>query len=46
MWKQWVNVVLGILVVFFAFTGLHTIRFVIIGAAIAILTAWSALEKQ
>lgn len=46
MWKQWANALLGIVVIVFAFTGAHVIRFVIAGALILILAVWSALEKK
>ncbi|MGC9599411.1 MAG: hypothetical protein ABSE18_03440 [Minisyncoccia bacterium] len=47
MWKQWVNFLLGLLVVIFTYvTPGHTIRFVIAGLAIALLSLWSALKKN
>ncbi len=46
MWKQWVNLLLGLVVVVFAYTGAHVIRFVIAGLLIVILSLWSALEKK
>jgi hypothetical protein len=47
MWKQWANLVLGLLVVVFAYMGGgHTLRFEIVGLAIAILALWSALQKK
>ena len=45
-WKQWANVLLGLLVIIFAFTGGHVLRFVIVGAIIVILAAWAAFEKK
>ena len=46
MWKQWINLILGLLVVIFAVMGgNHAIRFEIAGVLIAILSLWSALKK-
>jgi hypothetical protein len=45
-WKQWANVLLGLLVIIFAFTGGHVLRFVIVGAIIVILAVWAALERK
>ncbi len=46
-WKQWANVVLGLLVVVFATSSAgHTYRFVVVGALIVILALWSALAKK
>ncbi len=46
MWKQWVNFILGILVIIFAYMGYHVYRFVVAGILIAILALWSALQKK
>ncbi len=47
MWKQWVNFILGILVVVFAYASSgHTLRFVIAGVLIAVLALWTALQKK
>ncbi|HVB19756.1 MAG TPA: hypothetical protein VNF51_00495 [Candidatus Paceibacterota bacterium] len=47
MWKQWINVLLGLAVIVLAYMGGdHTTRFVIIGVLVAILAFWSALEKK
>lgn len=47
MWKQWVNLLLGLAVVVMTYMGGgHTLRFVIVGAVIAALALWSALEKR
>ncbi len=46
MWKQWINALLGLLVVIFAYTGASVTTFVIIGIIIIILALWSALEKK
>ncbi len=44
MWKQWVNVVLSILVIIGAYTGVH-IAWVISGVALMlVLSFWAALE--
>lgn len=46
-WKQWANVVLGLLVIVFATSGAgHVIRFIIVGALIVILALWSALARK
>ncbi len=46
MWKQWVNVLLGLAVIVMAYMGGgHTIRFVIAGLLVAALALWAALEK-
>ena len=46
-WKQWVNLILGILVVIFAFIGgEHLYRYAIVGVLIAIVALWAALEKK
>lgn len=46
MWKQWVSAVLGLLIVVFAYSGAHVIRYVVVGIVIAALSLWSALEKK
>ncbi len=46
MWKQWINALLGLLVVIFAYTGAHVLRFVIVGVLVIILALWAALEKK
>lgn len=47
MWKQWVNLILGLVVVVFALTGAdHTIRFVVAGVLVAVIALWAALEKK
>jgi hypothetical protein len=45
MWKQWVNVVLGILVIIGVYSGIH-VGWVVTGVAIMlILSFWAALEE-
>lgn len=47
MWKQWVNLILGLSVVVFAYLGGgHTWRFVVVGLLIAVLSLWTALQKK
>jgi hypothetical protein len=47
MWKQWVNLLLGLAVVAMTYMGGgHTLRFVIVGLLVAVLALWSALEKK
>ena len=47
MWKQWLNLLLGLAVVVMTYMGgSHTIRFVVVGLVIAVLALWSALEKK
>ncbi len=47
MWKQWLNVILGLAVAVMAYMGGgHVYRFVAAGIVIAILAIWSALEKK
>lgn len=47
MWKQWVNFLLGLLVIVFAYvTPGHTIRFAIVGLIIVLLSLWAALGKK
>lgn len=46
MWKQWVNFILGLAVILFAFLGGGYTRYIIVGLLIAILAIWSALEKK
>ena len=47
MWKQWVNVILGLAVIVLAYMGGgHTLRFVIVGLLVAVLSLWAALEKR
>ncbi|MCL5006772.1 MAG: hypothetical protein M1153_01305 [Patescibacteria group bacterium] len=45
-WKQWANVVLGLLVIAFAYTGAHVTRFVVVGVLVVVLALWSAFEKK
>ena len=48
MWKQWINLILGLAVIAVPFIGLSTVAFswtlAILGLAIAALALWSALE--
>lgn len=47
MWKQWVNLLLGLAVIVMAYMGGdHTIRFAVAGVLIIILAVWAALEKK
>lgn len=46
MWKQWVNLILGLLVVLLAYSGGSATWYVIVGIVIALLALWSALEKK
>lgn len=46
MWKQWVNLVLGLLVVVVAYTGATPAWLAVLGIIIAILALWAALEKK
>jgi hypothetical protein len=46
MWKQWVNVVLGLLVVVAAYMGWSITWLAIFGIVIAIVALWAALEKK
>ncbi len=47
MWKQWVNVILGLAVIVMAYIGGgHVIRFVIAGLLVALLAIWSAFDKK
>lgn len=45
MWKQWVNFILGLIVLFLAF-GSGDVWDMVLGIVIAILAIWSALEKK
>ena len=50
MWQQWVNAVLGLIVVATPFLGLTAAAFtwtlVIVGAAVAIMGLWGAQETH
>jgi hypothetical protein len=46
MWKQWVNLVLGLLVVVLAYSSVSAVWYVVVGIVIAILALWAALEKK
>ncbi|MGD1003209.1 MAG: hypothetical protein ABR884_01370 [Minisyncoccia bacterium] len=46
MWKQWVNLVLGLLVVVLAYSGAGTVWYVLVGIVIALLALWAVLEKK
>ncbi|HUC01692.1 MAG TPA: hypothetical protein VMA75_02195 [Candidatus Paceibacterota bacterium] len=46
MWKQWVNVLLGLLVIVLAYSSGGTMWSAIAGLVVAILALWSALEKK
>lgn len=43
MWKQWVNFILGLLVVVFAYAGGSMVWYVVLGILIALLSLWEAL---
>ncbi|MBI4085132.1 MAG: hypothetical protein HY432_01320 [Candidatus Liptonbacteria bacterium] len=44
MWKQWVNVVLGVLVAIMTYSTSMTVA--ILGILVAVVALWSALEKR
>ncbi|MCL4405060.1 hypothetical protein M1295_00555 [Patescibacteria group bacterium] len=46
MWKQWVNVVLGLVEVVAAYMAAAPAVLAIVGLVIAILALWSAVEKK
>lgn len=46
MWKQWVNLILGIIIILFAYMGAGTAWMMIAGLLVAILALWTALEKK
>jgi hypothetical protein len=46
MWKQWLNVVLGVVVAIVAYSATQPIWNAILGIVIALLALWSALEKS
>jgi hypothetical protein len=46
MWKQWVNLILGLLVVVAAYVGGSMVWYVVLGLLIAILSLWEALGKK
>jgi len=46
MWKQWVNLILGILVIIVAAYAPSVTWLVVLGIVIALLALWSALEKK
>lgn len=47
MWKQWVNFILGIVVIVMAYMGgNHTTRFVVVGALVAIIALWAAFGDK
>ncbi len=46
MWKQWVNLILGLLVIAVAYYGASVTWLVVLGILIAIVALWAALEKK
>ena len=46
MWKQWINLILGLVVVLGAYMGMSMTWFVVLGIIIALLALWAALEKK
>ncbi len=46
MWKQWVNLILGLVVVVLAYAGGSMVWYVVLGIIIALLALWAALEKK
>ena len=46
MWKQWVNFILGILVILVAYMGGSVTWMVALGILIALIALWAALEKK
>ena len=46
MWKQWVNVVLGLLVVVAAYAMPSTTLLAVLGVLVAIVALWAAMEKK
>jgi hypothetical protein len=45
MWKQWVNFLLGLVVIIMAYTGGES-TLLIVGVLIAVIALWSALGKK
>lgn len=43
MWKQWVNLILGLVVVVLAYAGGSMVWYVVLGIVIALLSLWEAL---
>lgn len=46
MWKQWVNLILGIIIILFAYMGAGATWMVIAGLLVAVIALWAALEKK
>lgn len=46
MWKQWVNVILGLVVVIAAYMGAGELWLALLGIVIAIIALWAAMEKK
>jgi len=46
MWKQWVNLVLGLLIAVMAYSGGIGMWYVLLGIVIALVALWAALEKK
>jgi hypothetical protein len=46
MWQHWINFILGLLVVIFAYTGAGTTTFVIIGILVIVFALWGGFSKS
>ncbi len=46
MWKQWLNFILGLLVIVLAYSGGSMIGYIVLGIVIALVALWAALEKK
>jgi|GEM_PF-1326084 len=45
MWQHWINFILGLLVIVFAYSAAGTTSFVIMGVLIVIFALWGGLAK-
>ncbi len=45
MWQHWINFILGLLVVIFAYTGAGTTTFVVLGILIVLFALWGGFSR-
>ncbi len=46
MWQHWINFILGLLVIIFAYTGAGTTTFVILGVLVVLFALWGGFSRS
>jgi hypothetical protein len=46
MWQHWLNFILGLLVIIFAYTGASVTTFIILGVLIVLFALWGGFARS